>query len=85
MKKLVPCLLSLLLSTSCGQLPAVSTPIEPCVVPPAPKLEVTYLECGDKVCISVPDAIKLARFLNLSAEYQIAVRRCPYIKEDTRD
>lgn len=59
----------------------VAHPIEPCAIPAKPRVTLEAKECDGQVCFSSDNAIELAKFLKATAERNIAIARCPYIKE----
>lgn len=80
MLKLMLCAMLLALP-SCSTKVPVAQPIEPCIIPKKPVIKLNASACGNDVCLPVENAVALARFLNATVERNLALARCPYVKE----
>ncbi len=82
MRKLLLLLTLPLLLTSCVTR-TVTVPAKPvsCPVPPAPvKPAIDAQMCGEMVCLTVADAVALARYQLLVDEREWALRACTTLK-----
>ena len=75
MRKLLLCVMLLALPSCCAK-PSVVNP-RPCVVPVSPELpSVQIAVCGDQVCLSKDDTVKLARYLDELQMVDQAIAAC---------
>lgn len=80
MRKPMLWLTLLMLCASCVKQVPVYVPAPKCEIKDLVELTAEEEVCGDKVCYPVPEAVKLAGFLNAVAEYKADVHRCPQVK-----
>ncbi len=65
---------------SCGSSYPVSVPVEPCRVPAFPAPPAVNPEgCGERVCWTIDDTLRLTRWIAEVHEYNAAVHLCPYV------
>jgi len=80
MKLLLLCAILALPAISCGTDYPVTKPSNPCQViawPPAPKL--TPIDCGEHVCFTLDDTVKLAAWVHDITEVRRDLARCPLV------
>jgi hypothetical protein len=79
MRKLVRSTILSLLLISCGTYSTgPAKPVTPCAVPVLPlPPSMTVVPCGDYVCIDVPSAVNLAKWVSAVDEVRTALAACP--------
>lgn len=72
--------LSMTLLLSCARPYAVATPVSPCIIPAWPTWTVDLTQPLGK-----DEYVAIAAYFTAAAEYKLAVRKCPYAKEEKHD